>query len=495
MKPSSKAAAAVTESLPARIFAALFGAFLGLSLLKFGNPPIMEVYVTAPNDLYEFLLSTPWPIAWAYWLLGALSILGILMARWKLDIPWWLIALPLAWLVWQCVATAHSVDPALSKATLKHFAACTVCFFLGFFALGRAAQRLPFWAGLLCGFLLVLAVGWDQHLGSLKETRDYFFLYVYKQGGTFPPEYIKKLRSERIFSTLFYPNALAGVLLLLLPAILVTISSLPQQLASKNVRLLGFGMGALASICFYRFGSKGAALLALCFALVILLPAWKICLAGLVAAAALACLYWSGSKAGWLLMLLLSLIALLRLPMDKRFKIALLSAVLLLGLTGFLWKYSGFFQKGATSVSARFDYWRAALETAKANPIFGTGPGTFAIPYAKIKRPESEMARLVHSDYLEQASDSGILGFLAYTGLILAGLVCTFPKSKRQTQSKTGVSPVFVFSVWVGVFGWALQSLLEFGLYIPALAWPAFALLGWLLGTKLNPIDKAHLPA
>jgi len=35
--------------------------------------------------------------------------------------------------------------------------------------------------------------------------------------------------------------------------------------------------------------------------------------------------------------------------------------------------------------------------------------------------------------------------------------------------------------------GWALQSLLEFGLYIPALAWSAFALLGWLVG---NPNDN-----
>jgi hypothetical protein len=37
-------------------------------------------------------------------------------------------------------------------------------------------------------------------------------------------------------------------------------------------------------------------------------------------------------------------------------------------------------------------------------------------------------------------------------------------------------------AVWLGVLGWALQGVIEFGLYIPALAWPAFAFLGWLLG-------------
>ena len=37
------------ELLP-RIFAGLFGAFLGLCLLKFGNPPITEKWVTAPDE-------------------------------------------------------------------------------------------------------------------------------------------------------------------------------------------------------------------------------------------------------------------------------------------------------------------------------------------------------------------------------------------------------------------------------------------------------------
>ncbi len=37
------------------IFAGLLGAFLGLSLLKFGNPVIMEKWVTPPSDLYEGL--------------------------------------------------------------------------------------------------------------------------------------------------------------------------------------------------------------------------------------------------------------------------------------------------------------------------------------------------------------------------------------------------------------------------------------------------------
>ena len=206
----------------------------------------------------------------------------------------------------------------------------------------------------------------------------------------------------------------------------------------------------------------------------------------------MACLYWSGSKGGWLLMLMLGLIVLLRLPFSQRLKIMLVTGMLLGGLAGFFWRHAIFFQKGATSVSARFDYWQAAVQTAKDKPLFGSGPGTFAIAYKKIKRPESEMSRLVHNDYLEQASDSGMPGLLAYALFIVTAVVWSFPKAGTTTAAKS--EGLLVFAVWLGVLGLCLQSLVEFGLYLPALAWPAFTLLGWLLGRKRLMPTQAPRP-
>jgi hypothetical protein len=363
-----------------------------------------------------------------------------------------LIALPLVWLVWQFIAGARSVDPGLTAYTLKHFTACVLCFYLGYFSLTRAQPLWPFWLGLLTGFLLVLALGWQQHLGGLQESRDYFYREFYSRLQEVPPGYLKRISSTRIFATLFYPNALAGVVLLLLPASLAALW-----------RLRG-----------------------------LLTPAARWFLIALVGIAGLACLYWSGSKGGWLLMLvLLGLVVLVRLPFSQRLKIVLVAAVLLAGLAGFFWRHSAFFQKGATSVSARFDYWRAAAQTAKNNPFFGTGPGTFAIPYQKIKRPESEMARLVHNDYLEQASDSGLVGLLTYALFIAGALVRTFPKTGRTATTES--DGWLTFAVWLGVLGWSLQSLVEFGLYIPALAWPAFTFLGWLLGSRQSDAATGRL--
>jgi O-antigen ligase len=133
-------------------------------------------------------------------------------------------------------------------------------------------------------------------------------------------------------------------------------------------------------------------------------------------------------------------------------------------------------------VGARFDYWQAAIQSTKAKPLFGSGPGTFLIAYQAVKKPESEMSRLTHNDYLQQASDSGIVGFASYLAFALSVLVGGY----ARPQDPEGI---LRFSVWLGFLGWALQGLMEFGLYIPAMAWTAFGLAGWLLGTRAKRMD------
>jgi hypothetical protein len=422
-----------------RVFAALFGGFLGLGLLKFGNPPIMEKYTTTPEDIYQVIFASPWPIGWAYILLGGLVIAGLLAVRWRRAAPLWITGLALTWLGWQILAASRSIDPALSAATVRHFCACVTCFLLGWFALSACDRMGLFWSGLMGGLMVVLLIGWEQHFGGLQRTRDYFYLYIYPTMNEVPPEYLKKISSNRIFSTLFYPNSLAGALLLLLPC----------------------SLGVLWNSSRTRFTQ----------------PA-RIMLLAVVAILALACLFWSGSKGGWLLMLLLAIAAMLRLPLKTSLKISIVAFVLVCGMAGFAWKYADFFKKGATSVGARFDYWRAAVQVAKENAVYGTGPGTFAKPYAQIKDPDSEMTRLVHNDYLEQASDSGVIGFAAYIAFIVIAIAYAYPNGQNGDWIR--------FGTWLGLAGWSLQSLIDFSLYVPAIAWCAFALLGWLLGTRLR---------
>ena len=93
------------------------------------------------------------------------------------------------------------------------------------------------------------------------------------------------------------------------------------------------------------------------------------------------------------------------------------------------------------------------------------------------------MARLTHNDYMQQASDSGFPGLLIYSVFIIGML--------RMGYAGLGDgASVLRFGVWLGLLAWAIQALGEFTLYVPAVAWPAFAFAGWLVGTTGKRFDK-----
>ena len=93
------------------------------------------------------------------------------------------------------------------------------------------------------------------------------------------------------------------------------------------------------------------------------------------------------------------------------------------------------------------------------------------------------MARLAHNDYLEQFTDSGVIGGVAYSAWIILVLL-TIGRSAWKTNE-----PV-LFAVFLGLLGWFVQGFSEFSLFVPALAWPAFALAGCGLKFAPNQFDK-----
>lgn len=440
----SKTSASTRENWEG-LFSGIAGLWLALTLIKFGNPVILGQQIQAPTSQDEMLLA-PWPMAWGYMLLSLALIVGLLGLRfwnWRTTVPRWLLVLPAVWLLWQGVSAFQTVDRGLTTATMKHFIACVVVFYLGLFAFSHVSRLKVFWIGLIGGFLVVLAVGWRQHFGGLEESRR--FLYTLPDWQSLPPEFLKKVASNRIYSTLFYPNALAGVVILLLPVCLVKLwptidseSPGPKRVACLAAALLGLG-----------------------------------------------CLYWSGSKAGWLIVLGQGIVALLHAPLPRKAKWAVVGLLAVAGCGGFWFKYQGYFDRGATSVSARFDYWRAGWTTLQHRPLLGSGPGTFMVTYRALKPADAEMSRLAHNDFLQQGSDSGWIGLLTFTGWFWGSVWLLY---RRRTSPVPGF-----FGFWLGLAGAMAQGVVEFGLYIPALSWTTFFLLGWLLGVSspMNQIDKA----
>ena len=443
-KPTVNARPAPALEWGADAFSLAAGAFAGLTFLKFGNPVIFDGRIIVPQTIQE-VVETVWPVSWGYALLALLAVFGLFVGRIKKDTPRWALILPAAWLGWQFLSATQTVKVSLTSATLPHFVACVGCFYLGWFSLAEAKRPWLFWLGVLAGLIFVFRIGIAQRFGGLDAARRQFEIYVLPTLADPPPDLLKKMQTQRIFSTVFYPNTLAGVIILALPAALVAANR-----AASNLRL-----------------------------------ASRVAIVGLIGIAGLACLYWSGSKSGWLIVVGLCCITFLHLPVARWIKLGLVTAILVGGIAAFFLKYQSFFEKGATSVGARLDYWRAAIEITARHPILGTGPGTFSIPYREIKSPSAEMARLCHNDYLEQASDSGVLGFLLYLAMIAGSLAFLYRSSRFSGD-------FLRFTVWLGLLGAAVQGASEFNLYIPAMAWPTFMLLGWLWGTanRGNQIDN-----
>jgi hypothetical protein len=422
-----------------RVFAGAFGLWLALALIKIGVPIILSDKTPAPTNFMEVLLAG-WPVEWGYFIFIPVVALGLVVARWSLPAPRWLVLLPAAWFGWVLLSALGTVDATLTRSTVAHFGICVLTFYLGVFALGRVAELRWFWAALLGGFCLVLLVGWYQHFIGLEETREFF--YRQPNWREYPPEFLRKISSDRIYATLFYPNALAGVILLLTPLTLWALWKPTAQIPPVG-----------------RWVLLGAAFV---------LPA--------------GCLVWSGSKAGWLILVAVATTGLWRAAVSKRTKTVVTLLAVTLALGGFAARHAGYFAKGATSVTARGDYWRAAVQLTMERPVIGSGPGTFRLGYKRLKAPEAEMTRLVHNDYLQQAADSGIPAFLLFTTFVVGSLWWI-----HRTLLPSGWS--LAFAVWLGVAAYAAQSALEFGLYIPALAWPFFALTGWLWGRGLVTKD------
>ncbi len=476
-------------SVSSGVYALVFGLFLGLCILKFGNPVVLDQKITAPTDLKE-AWRYAWPVHWAFGLVLMFAMAGawqIVSAKSRWPVTRWLWILPLVWFGLQVISATCSVDRQLSVGVLWQFDGCLAAYFIGVLLLARRSGVSWLLIGLLAAFTFCLVRGVDQRLFEFPQERQQLLegertgwtnfesdvllemkreriiittngidvanpVILAKYGKELPPDtsYGRRLvhtlfaPNPRVMGTLVYSNALAGLILLLWP--------LSIMLAFNNTR---------------RFRTPT-----------------RVIVIGLTLFLGGAGLFWTGSKLGWLMAVLMAGIWFWQSKRSGRWKYIFLSFAILAGLAVFVIRFHSYFAAGATSVGARFDYWGAAVRITGHRPFLGSGPGTFQIPYAGIKSPEAEMTRLVHNDYLEQFSDSGIPAGISYVAWIVLSLLVAGRKVWRSADPLR-------FALYLGLLGWFLQGLGEFSLYIPALAWSAFTLLGCLIALSANQIDTS----
>jgi hypothetical protein len=194
--------------------------------------------------------------------------------------------------------------------------------------------------------------------------------------------------------------------------------------------------------------------------------------------AGLACLYWSKSKAGWLIAVVLAGICVLRLPLPRRFKVAVVAAGCLLGVGGFVWRFAAYFEGGAASAGATTIGKRR--RTASAIPCWApvrvrSLPVTARFKPPRLSRPCWRIMITCSRPPTPDSRRTAILTFVAGSLAVL-----------RQARAGgcSAVCPV----AWAAGLG--TPGGVEFGLYVPAVGWGAFWLLGYLWGTAPAPPEK-----
>jgi tetratricopeptide (TPR) repeat protein len=149
---------------------------------------------------------------------------------------------------------------------------------------------------------------------------------------------------------------------------------------------------------------------------------------------------------------------------------------------------AGFFHFGTTSLESRMDYWRGAAAIAKDHPWVGTGPGTFGSIYPKYKIALTEEAQAVHNSFLQMWSDSGVLAFVAFALLWIIAVRDSFRLARQR------VGDAAAMAVCGALAGWSVHGLVDFDLYVPGIALPAFILLGTVQGLKELPRTDSVTP-
>ncbi|MEJ2201831.1 MAG: O-antigen ligase family protein, partial [Desulfuromonadaceae bacterium] len=123
----------------------------------------------------------------------------------------------------------------------------------------------------------------------------------------------------------------------------------------------------------------------------------------------------------------------------------------------------------------RPSYWRDSSELLRRFPLAGSGFGTFIDVYPGVKTAKTPFTvDHAHNDYLELATDGGLIGLLLVAGFLLTVLGRVVPAWRRR---RSPFSIMVVLGALTGLVAIGLHSVTDFNLHIGANA----LFLVWLL--------------
>ena len=143
-----------------------------------------------------------------------------------------------------------------------------------------------------------------------------------------------------------------------------------------------------------------------------------------------------------------------------------------------------------SSITFRGDYWRAAIQMVKENPIFGVGLDSYGDWYrrsrsmeATDRRGPSVVSNAAHNVYLDMLANGGILLFVVYLASIILVILAVIRILK--TPENLSNSKLAMIACWIAFQVQSIISINQLGLVV----W------GWVLGGLIIGIGIHRVPA
>jgi len=352
---------------------------------------------------------------------------------------------------------------------------------------------------LLCGYGVCQGLyGLDEARRAVQQDTDRVIRTI--TGNPLTPEFMDRLRSNRIFSYFLHPNSFAGYLIVLIP---ISICSFVATLSASRRRWPAPDKKGRAGPRAEHDEE---------------LPPFSMVAWFVAAVVQIGALVWTFSRGAWLSlavsMFCLAVFALLR---GRHWRAAGAAAGLCAAVLAAAQGVGGQEQNvtpqatvepdqgsppiiekdlirgqiptvrrlvsGATW-QARVTYWQGALGMVRAQPLLGVGLAAFGSAYPRFMVLGGYPVQEAHNDPLQVLAETGILGFLPFAAFWVVFLVFGL----RSCSSKGSTSARWLrVGTFFGIVAFLLHSLIDFDFEIPGIALTVFALCGLLIATSEEP--------
>jgi O-antigen ligase len=153
--------------------------------------------------------------------------------------------------------------------------------------------------------------------------------------------------------------------------------------------------------------------------------------------------------------------------------------------------------------SGRSDLWKVGLRMVRAHPVGGVGVGNFqnvsskyALQPGGLERPElifSAEPKVAHNTYLQVLSETGVVGFLLFIGLVLSCLGCALRAARIWALRNERTMEALARAVLLGVVGMLVADFFISEMY-SKLLWTLLALGPTMLGLALHARAASSAP-